>query len=85
MEGRFGLSKANTDTIGPGRDRRKPQSYAAAADDAFHLRMQGFGYSCGAHFAARELHGTATVQNAVFAPDAAMPLLPLLDIVQPRR
>ena len=80
MEGRSGLSNANGDATGPGRNR-----IAATADDAFHLRMQGFGCSCGAHFAARELHGTATVQNAVFAPDAAMPLLPLLDIVQPRR
>ena len=52
MEGRFGLSNANGDATGPGRDRRKPQPYAGAADDAFHLRMQGFGYSCGAHFAA---------------------------------
>ena len=79
MEGRFGLSKANTDTIGPGRDRRKPQSYAAAADDAFHLRMQGFGYSCGAHFAALSFMAPQLCRMRLRCAAASpqMPLLPL--------
>ena len=79
MEGRFGLSKANTDTIGPGRDRRKPQPYAAAADDAFHLRMQGFGYSCGAHFAALSFMAPQLCRMRLRCAAASpqMPLLPL--------
>ena len=81
MEGRFGLSKANTDTIGPGRDRRKPQSYAAAAECRrclssanARLRLQLRRAFCGSELMAPQL---CRMRLRCAAASPQMPLLPL--------